>query len=148
MGGAVAGAFNRRGTTERGRPRIHKFLIESFGRMRMRAVTSVSLSSPSRSSRADRSKRNDAEIREFTAASMRALGGRVDILVTNAGVYPVLPTSMLSDEDLDAVLATNIRAPHALVTELAPGLTERGSGAVANIDSWMSRGGIPASIAS
>ena len=88
--------------------------------MRMRAVTSVSLSSPSRSSRADRSKRNDAEIREFTAASMRAIGGRVAILVSNAGVYPVLPTSMLSDEDLDAVLATNIRAPHALVTNSLP----------------------------
>ena len=88
-----------------------------------------------------------AHIREFAAAATAALGGSVDILVNNAGVYPVLPTSMLADDDLDLVLATNIRAPHVLVAELAPSMAERGNGAIVNIGSWMSRVGIPAGAA-
>lgn len=84
-----------------------------------------------------------ADIREFTAAATTALGGRVDILVNNAGIYPVLPTSLLTDDDLNAVLATNIRAPHVLVAQLAPAMAERGAGAIVNIGSWMSRVGIP-----
>jgi NAD(P)-dependent dehydrogenase (short-subunit alcohol dehydrogenase family) len=82
-------------------------------------------------------------LRRFAEAATEALGGRVDILVNNAGVYPVGPTSMLADADLDAVLATNIRAPHVLVAALAPAMAERGEGAIVNIGSWMSRVGIP-----
>ncbi|RFA12102.1 short-chain dehydrogenase [Subtercola boreus] len=87
------------------------------------------------------------DLREFARTATEALGGRVDILINNAGIYPVLPTSMLGDADLDAVLATNIRAPHVLVAELAPAMAERGSGAIVNIGSWMSRVGIPAGAA-
>ncbi|MBY6537886.1 SDR family oxidoreductase [Rhodococcus sp. BP-349] len=87
------------------------------------------------------------EIRDFAAAAVEALGGRADILVNNAGIYPVLPTAMLADDDLDAVLATNIRAPHVLVAELAPAMIERGTGAIVNIGSWMSRVGVPAGAA-
>lgn len=88
-----------------------------------------------------------AELRAFTSAATAALGGRVDIVVNNAGIYPVLPTAMLADDDLDAVLATNIRAPHVLVSELAPAMAARGTGAIVNIGSWMSRVGIPAGAA-
>ena len=84
-----------------------------------------------------------ADLRAFAQAATETLGGRVDILVNNAGVYPVGPTAMLADDDLDAVLATNVRAPHVLVGELAPAMAERGSGAIVNIGSWMSRVGIP-----
>lgn len=87
------------------------------------------------------------DIRAFARAATQALNGAVDILVNNAGIYPVMPTAMLSDADLDAVLATNIRAPHVLVAELAPAMAERGSGAIVNIGSWMSRVGIPAGAA-
>lgn len=88
-----------------------------------------------------------AELRAFAAAATDALGGRVDILINNAGIYPVLPTSALADDDLDAVLAVNVRAPHVLVAELAPSMAERGSGAIVNIGSWMARVGIPAGAA-
>jgi NAD(P)-dependent dehydrogenase (short-subunit alcohol dehydrogenase family) len=87
------------------------------------------------------------ELRQFAEAATAALGGTVDILVNNAGVYPVLPTAMLADDDLDAVLATNIRAPHVLVAELAPAMAERGAGKIVNIGSWMSRVGLPAGAA-
>ncbi len=84
------------------------------------------------------------DLRAFARDAGSALGGRVDILVNNAGIYPVGPTAALADADLDAVLATNIRAPHVLVAALAPAMAERGSGAVVNIGSWMARVGIPA----
>jgi 3-oxoacyl-[acyl-carrier protein] reductase len=84
-----------------------------------------------------------ADIRRFAAEATAALGGRVDILVNNAGIYPATPTAALPDADLDAVLATNIRAPHVLVAELAPAMAGRGHGAIVNIGSWMSRVGVP-----
>lgn len=82
-----------------------------------------------------------SDLRTFTQNATDTLGGRVDILVNNAGVYPVTPTELLSDTDLDAILATNIRAPHVLVAALAPEMATRGSGHIVNIGSWMSRVG-------
>lgn len=81
------------------------------------------------------------DLRAFAQAATAALGGQVDILVNNAGVYPVMPTEALPDTDLDAILATNIRAPHVLVAALAPGMAARGSGHIVNIGSWMGRVG-------
>lgn len=83
------------------------------------------------------------EIRDFAATATRLLGGRVDILVNNAGIYPAKPTADLSDAELDAMLATNVRAPHVLVAELAPSMAARGSGWIVNVGSWMSRIGVP-----
>lgn len=82
-----------------------------------------------------------ADLRTFAREATATLGGRVDLLVNNAGVYPVTPTEALPDHDLDAILATNIRAPHVLVAAIAPGMAERGSGSIVNIGSWMARVG-------
>ncbi|WP_375426157.1 SDR family NAD(P)-dependent oxidoreductase [uncultured Friedmanniella sp.] len=84
-----------------------------------------------------------ADLRAFAADSRDALGGRVDVLVNNAGVYPVGATESLADVDLDTMLAVNVRAPHVLVGALAPAMAERGGGAVINIGSWMARVGSP-----
>jgi 3-oxoacyl-[acyl-carrier protein] reductase len=84
-----------------------------------------------------------AAVRNFAHQAQKALGGRVDILVNNAGIYPVGPTHAVRDDVLDAVLHTNIRAPHTLVGALAPAMATRGTGAIVNIGSWMSRVGVP-----
>ncbi|MQA34942.1 SDR family NAD(P)-dependent oxidoreductase [Modestobacter roseus] len=84
-----------------------------------------------------------ADLRAFAAAATEALGGRVDVLVNNAGIYPVTPTADLPDADLDAMLAVNVRAPHVLVGALAPAMAERGDGAVVTIGSWMASVGSP-----
>lgn len=83
-----------------------------------------------------------AELRASAARAVELLG-RVDVLVNNAGVYTVVPTGALADDALDAMLTTNIRAPHVLVAALAPAMADRGSGAIVNVGSWMSRVGIP-----
>ncbi|MFJ6169503.1 SDR family NAD(P)-dependent oxidoreductase [Curtobacterium sp. NPDC092190] len=82
-------------------------------------------------------------VRALAAEARDQLGGHVDDLVNNAGVYPGGPTESLNDDTVDALLATNIRAPHVLVAALAPGMAERGSGHIVNIGSWMARVGVP-----
>ncbi len=84
-----------------------------------------------------------AAIRAFVAEATSVLGGRVDVLVNNAGIYPATLTADLPDADLDAMLAVNVRAPHVLVAALAPPMAERGTGAIVNIGSWMARVGTP-----
>ncbi len=84
-----------------------------------------------------------ADLRSFAAAATTALGGSVDVLVNNAGIYPVSATEALADGDLDAMLAVNVRAPHVLVGALAPSMADRGSGSVVNVGSWMARVGTP-----
>ena len=83
-----------------------------------------------------------AAVRDLAAAATRVLGGRIDILVNNAGIYPVGPTAEVADETLEALLAVNIRAPHALVAAVAPAMAERGGGSIVNIGSWMGSLGI------
>ncbi|MCY1136955.1 SDR family NAD(P)-dependent oxidoreductase [Actinoplanes sp. Pm04-4] len=83
------------------------------------------------------------QIRDFTAEATDRLGGRVDILVNNAGIYPATATAALADDDLDAMLAVNVRAPHVLVGALAPAMAARGFGVIVNVGSWMSRVGVP-----
>lgn len=85
-------------------------------------------------------------IRQFAAAAEKALGGRIDILVNNAAIYPAAPTHALRDEEVDAMLAVNIRAPHVLVAWLAPKMAERKSGTIVNIGSWMAKVGSPVAV--
>jgi len=92
--------------------------------------------------RADLSDEPDT-VRDLAARATEALGGRVDILVNNAGVYPGGPTATVSDDAMQELWATNVRAPHVLVGELAPAMAARGSGVVVNVGSWMARVGVP-----
>jgi 3-oxoacyl-[acyl-carrier protein] reductase len=82
-------------------------------------------------------------LRAFAADAVDTLGGRLDVLVNNAGIYPVTVTESLPDADLDAMLAVNVRAPHVLVAALAPAMADRGSGVIVTIGSWMASLGSP-----
>jgi NAD(P)-dependent dehydrogenase (short-subunit alcohol dehydrogenase family) len=84
-----------------------------------------------------------ATVREFAARARAAAGGQIDILVNNAGIYPYTATPDLPDDQLDAMLAVNIRAPHVLVAEVAPDMALRGTGVIVNIGSWMAAVGSP-----
>jgi NAD(P)-dependent dehydrogenase (short-subunit alcohol dehydrogenase family) len=82
-------------------------------------------------------------VREFAARATAAAGGQIDILVNNAGIYPATATPDLPDDQLDAVLAVNIRTPHVLVAALAPDMAARGAGVIVTIGSWMAVVGSP-----
>lgn len=84
----------------------------------------------------------ESEVERLFQEAVEAFG-RVDILVNNAGVYPATSTPDLSDDDLDAMLAINIRAPHVLVAQMAPDMVARGAGVIVTIGSWMAVVGSP-----
>ncbi|PZG06581.1 SDR family NAD(P)-dependent oxidoreductase [Nonomuraea aridisoli] len=59
--------------------------------------------------------------------------GKVDVLINNAGIYKFLPTSEMTEELFDLHLNLNTKAPYTLVRALAPGMVERGHGAIVNL---------------
>jgi NAD(P)-dependent dehydrogenase (short-subunit alcohol dehydrogenase family) len=80
--------------------------------------------------------------RELSHAAHRALGGRIDVLVNNAGIFP--GSTMSVDEAMfDEVYAVNVKAPFFLTAAVAPKMTARGSGSIINLGSWVARLGIP-----
>lgn len=81
------------------------------------------------------------ELRAFAAAATEAVGGRLDAVVHNAALCPPVDTLSLTDADLEATLAVNVRAPHVLTAALAPAMTGRGSGGIVIIGSWMAHVG-------
>lgn len=76
-------------------------------------------------------------LRDFAAAAIDAAGGRLDAVVHNAALCPPVDTLSLTDADLEATLAVNVRAPHVLTAALAPAMVERGQGAIVVVGSWM-----------
>ncbi|GAA2688274.1 SDR family NAD(P)-dependent oxidoreductase [Actinoplanes palleronii] len=80
-------------------------------------------------------------LRDFARAAVEAAGGRLDAVVHNAALCPAVDTVSLTDADLEATLAVNVRAPHVLTAALAPAMAERGHGAIVVIGSWMAHVG-------
>ena len=82
-------------------------------------------------------------LRDFARAATEAAGGQLDAVVHNAALCPAVDTVQLTDADLEATLAVNIRAPHVLTAALAPAMAARGQGAIVVIGSWMAHVGHP-----
>jgi len=82
-------------------------------------------------------------LRELAAAVTEVADGRLDAIVHNAALCPPVDTVSLTDADLEATLAVNVRAPHVLTAALAPAMAERGHGAIVVIGSWMAHVGHP-----
>lgn len=70
---------------------------------------------------------------QVTTLAERA--GQADILVNNAGIFHFARTADTTPASFDAHIAINLRAPYLLVQALAPGMTERGHGAIINVSS-------------
>ena len=81
----------------------------------------------------------------LAAEATRALGGRIDVLVNNAGIYPGSSTATTDEATFDQVYAVNVKAPFFLTAAIAPAMAERGGGAIINLGSWIARLGIPVS---
>jgi NAD(P)-dependent dehydrogenase (short-subunit alcohol dehydrogenase family) len=84
-----------------------------------------------------------AASRELAAAATNALGGRIDVLVNNAGIFPGATTATVDDAMFDLVYAVNVKAPFFLTAAIAPVMVEQGGGAIINLGSWVARLGIP-----
>jgi NAD(P)-dependent dehydrogenase (short-subunit alcohol dehydrogenase family) len=76
-------------------------------------------------------------------AAKHGLGGRIDVLVNNAGIFPGSTTPTVDEAMFDEVYAVNVKAPFFLTAAIAPEMSARGSGSVINLGSWVARLGIP-----
>ena len=80
---------------------------------------------------------------DLAAEATSVLGGRIDVLVNNAGIYPGSTTVATDEATFDAVYAVNVKAPFFLTAAIAPGMAARGGGSIVNLGSWIARLGIP-----
>ncbi|MFG2954778.1 SDR family NAD(P)-dependent oxidoreductase [Streptomyces sp. NPDC048291] len=84
-----------------------------------------------------------AASRALAEEATRVLGGRIDVLVNNAGIYPGDATTATDEKTFDEVYAVNVKAPFFLTAAVAPAMAEAGGGAIVNLGSWIARLGIP-----
>ncbi len=63
--------------------------------------------------------------------------GHVDILINNAGVALLGPSSAATEAEFDETFAVNVKVPFFLVAELAPAMAERGWGSIVNISTMV-----------
>jgi NAD(P)-dependent dehydrogenase (short-subunit alcohol dehydrogenase family) len=82
------------------------------------------------------------------AARAVELGGQVDVLVNNAGLFPIALTPEVTASEFETVDAVNVRAPFFLVAALSPAMAERGYGAIVNVTTMWRPSGWPGSAAS
>lgn len=72
--------------------------------------------------------------RRLVEAALAAMG-RVDILVNNAAMGVRAPTVELDARTIDALYATNVRAPLLLIAALIPAMEDAGRGSIINVSS-------------
>jgi NAD(P)-dependent dehydrogenase (short-subunit alcohol dehydrogenase family) len=80
---------------------------------------------------------------DLAAQATQLLGGHIDVLVNNAGIFPSPSTAATDEATFDRVYAVNVKAPFFLTAVIAPAMAERGGGAIINLGSWVARLGIP-----
>jgi NADP-dependent 3-hydroxy acid dehydrogenase YdfG len=82
--------------------------------------------------------RYDAHDRDAAASWVEATiarFGRIDVLVNNAGISGFVSLEEGSEDDLDELLAVNVKAPFRLIRAALPHLKASGSGRVINVAS-------------
>lgn len=84
---------------------------------------------------------DEASARALARDAAELGGGKVDILVNSAGVFPFGPTAQTTDDSFDLVYAVNVKAPFFLVAALAPAMAARGSGAIVNVTTMVAHFG-------
>lgn len=85
--------------------------------------------------------RDEISARELAARAIQATG-HVDVLVNSAGIFPFGLTEQTTEQDFDAVMAINVKAPYFLVARLAPEMAKRAHGAIINVTTMAAEFGV------
>jgi NAD(P)-dependent dehydrogenase (short-subunit alcohol dehydrogenase family) len=73
------------------------------------------------------------ECRRVVAEAEEALGGGLDVLVNSASNFLHAPFADVTEEDVDAALAVNLKGPFFCAQAAAPGMRRRGFGRIVNL---------------
>jgi NAD(P)-dependent dehydrogenase (short-subunit alcohol dehydrogenase family) len=84
-----------------------------------------------------------AAANELAGEATRLLGGRIDVLVNNAGAIDGGRTAETDEATFDQVYAVNVKSPYFLTAAVAPAMAAAGGGVIINLGSWVARLGIP-----
>src|SRR5262249_59752109 len=68
-----------------------------------------------------------------------AQAGRIDVWVNNVGRGITRPISVLTDEDIDAMVRDNVKSALYGMQAVLPHMQARGDGAIANVSSMLGR---------
>jgi 3-oxoacyl-[acyl-carrier protein] reductase len=83
-----------------------------------------------------------ADVRKLVEKTVKTLGG-LDVLINNAGSYPVSPLLEMSEAEWDAVIADNLRSVHLCTQAAARHMMKHGGGAIINIASIEAETSLP-----
>ena len=75
--------------------------------------------------------------RDLVQWATEAGDGHVDILINNAGVAMLGPSSAATEAEFDETFALNVKVPFFLVASLAPAMAERGCGSIVNVSTMV-----------
>lgn len=73
------------------------------------------------------------DVRALVEGALDALGGRVDVLVNNAGPFSMTPFVELEEAEWDRILDANLKAAYLASQLVAPGMRQAGWGRIVNI---------------
>jgi NAD(P)-dependent dehydrogenase (short-subunit alcohol dehydrogenase family) len=80
---------------------------------------------------------------EAAATALAAFGGRLDVLVNNAGIAVRKDSETLQVEEADQLWNVNVRAALLLTAAVLPAMLEQGAGSIVSISSISGRRGAP-----
>jgi 3-oxoacyl-[acyl-carrier protein] reductase len=75
----------------------------------------------------------DVSSRDSCQRAVKAIGdrlGRIDVLCSNAGIFPQASLETMSEDDWEKVIAVNLRGALFMTQAVLPGMRERGHGRV------------------
>jgi NAD(P)-dependent dehydrogenase (short-subunit alcohol dehydrogenase family) len=85
----------------------------------------------------------DGGAERLAATALDRLGGRVDVLVNNAGIAVRKPSTELDASTIDQLQRVNVRALLLLCTGLIPAMVDAGRGSIVNVSSVSAVVGTP-----